>query len=81
MIIRAALTYNKNMFIPLAITLPLAAFYIWMFWEMANNSKLPDTSTGPMSWPPATKLQWTIVFIVLNVLGAGFYFFTEYKKR
>jgi hypothetical protein len=67
--------------IPVFIILPLLVFYFWMFWDMANNNALPGNPAVPLRWPPTTKFAWTLAFIFLNVLAAGYYYFTEYKKE
>lgn len=67
--------------IPLIIILPFIAFYAWMFWDMVNNDDLPNNSVTPATWPPSSKFSWTVAFVFLNIFAAGFYYFTEYKKR
>jgi len=68
------------MLIPVIIVLPLLAFWLWMFWDMTNNQDLPNDPALQLRWPPATKLEWTLVFVILNVVAAGYYYFTEYKN-
>lgn len=65
---------------PLVIILLLLAFYVWMFHDMVNNDKFPSTTGGPFRWPPVSKYDWTVVFIFLNIVAAGYYYFTEYTK-
>jgi amino acid transporter len=67
--------------IPLIFILPLIAFWIWMFRDMTRNAYLPDNSTGSLTWPPSSKDNWTVAFIVLNVFAAAFYYVLEYRKR
>ncbi len=50
--------------------LPLG-FWLWMARDMANNDNLPRNE----------KLNWTLAFLFLSVFAAGFYYFTEYRKR
>jgi hypothetical protein len=68
-------------FVPLVIILPLLVFYFWMFRDMTSNSDLPSNSAGPLGWPPTSKLEWLWAFVLLNVLAASYYYFTEYKGR
>jgi hypothetical protein len=70
-----------QLIIPLLFVLPLIAFWIWMFREMTHNAYLPDNSTGPLTWPPSSKYNWTLAFIFLNVFAAAFYYVLEYRKR
>lgn len=72
--------------IPLAIILPLLAFYLWMFRHMLNNDKLmsspwmffgimtPDSSLSNF------RYQWTIAFVFMNVFAAALYYFSEYRN-
>ncbi len=62
-----------DMLILLIRILPLLplAFWLWMGWDMANNDNLPGSS----------KLNWLLAFMFLSVFAAGFYYFTEYRKR
>ena len=62
------------------ILLPVA-FYLWMFWHMANNPDLPGSPTVQFRWPPVTKLEWMTAFIILNILTAGYYYLTVYRER
>jgi hypothetical protein len=48
---------------------------------MTRNASLPENSTGPLTWPPSSKSNWTLAFIVLNVFAAAFYYVLEYRKR
>ena len=66
--------------IPAIIILPLVAFYLWMFWDMVNNPDLPEASAGLFNWPPKSRSDWVLVFIILNVFGSVVYYFYEYKK-
>jgi hypothetical protein len=68
-------------FIPLLIGLGLFGFWLWMFYDMTQNSSIPNTSEVPLAWPPRAKNHWLFVFVILNIFGAGYYFFTVYRKR
>ena len=63
------------------IVLTLSVFWLWMFWDMTNNYSLPSNSTVPLRWPPSSKFEWTLALIFLNVFGAVFYYFYEYRNR
>ena len=67
--------------IPLIIILPLLAFYLWMFRDMAENDNLPSNSSPPLTWPPTSKYGWTVAFIFLNVFAALMYYSLEYRKN
>ena len=60
-----------NSLVPLIITVVLFAFWIWMFWDMANNEDLPNND----------RLLWTAGFVFLSLLAAGYYYLSEYKYR
>ena len=65
----------------LVVVLPLLGFWAWMFRDMVNNPDLPTSTPEFFTWPPRTKNHWLLVFILLNVLGAGFYYFTVYREK
>ncbi len=67
--------------IPIIVLLPVIAFWLWMFWDMTGNDRLPDISTPLLTWPPSSKFGWTLAFILLNVFSAIFYYFWEYRNR
>ncbi|HSX31763.1 MAG TPA: hypothetical protein VLF43_00740 [Candidatus Saccharimonadales bacterium] len=67
--------------ITLVIPVVLAAFWLWMFNDMLKNDDIPSSGARGFRWPPAVKSHWILVFIVLNVLTAGYYYFTEYSRR
>ena len=67
--------------IPMVIVLALFAFWLWMFLDMTNNRRLPTNSTVLLSWPPSSKFEWMLALVVLNVFGAVFYYFYEYRNR
>ena len=55
----------------LLFTLPLLAFWAWMFTDMRNNRDLPDP----------VKSNWVTMFILLNIFGAALYFVNVYRER
>lgn len=55
----------------LMIPLPLVAFWFWMFRDMVKNDYLS----------PKEKNDWTLSFLLLNVVAAGLYYFIEYRNR
>ena len=59
----------------------LVAFWVWMFRDMMRNDALPERTPGPLSWPPASKYDWTIIFIVLSIFAAACYYAYEYRRR
>ncbi len=63
------------------LPLLLIGFWVWMFNEMWNNQEIPNSEPNLIRWPPVAKNQWTIFFVFLSVLTAGYYYFTEYKKK
>jgi amino acid transporter len=56
--------------IPLIITLPLIAFWVWMFQDMVNNDNLPSD----------TKNTWALAFLIANVFAATFYYATQIER-
>jgi len=59
------------MLIPLIIIVALEGFWGWMFMDMSNNPSLP----------PASKQNWLIAFVFLNIFAAGWYYLSEYQDR
>jgi low temperature requirement protein LtrA len=57
--------------LPLAIILPLIAFWLWMFRDMLNNRYLLDNERN----------TWTVLFIFLNVFAALLYYVNVYRNR
>ena len=70
-----------SLLIGLMIVLPLLVFWLWMFRDMTKNDALSGNSAAPLTWPPSSKNDWLIWFIVLNVFAAAFYYVFEYRKR
>ncbi len=48
----------------------LEAFWIWMFWEMTTNKRLPNN----------VKNTWMLAFVFFNVFTAVYYYWAEYKN-
>ncbi len=56
-------------------------FWGWMFRDLWANPDLPVNAPGGIGWPPVSKNAWTLVFVVLNIIGAALYFMTVYRAR
>jgi hypothetical protein len=67
--------------VPLLIVLPLIVFWGWMLNDMVHNPAIPESTTEPFRWPPQAKNYWFMIFIILNVFGAGFYYFSIYRQK
>ncbi len=67
--------------VPLIGIIPLLLFWAWMFSDMVSNNTILSNSNGSLNWPPASKFDWTVLFIFLNVFAAILYYFAEYKPR
>lgn len=67
--------------IVLLIPVILIAFWLFMFNDMLKNDDIPSSGTPGLMWPPEAKNQWMILFIILNIFTAGYYYFTEYSRR
>lgn len=52
-----------------------------MFSDMLKNDYIPSSGHPGFQWPPETKNHWMILFIVLNIFTAGYYYFIEYNGR
>ncbi len=59
------------LFIPAVIGLLLAGFWLWMIVDLANNEYLSKES----------KNNWFLALILLNVIGAVWYYLVEYRPR
>jgi hypothetical protein len=57
--------------ISLVFILPMLAFYLWMFRDMAKNEYIPRES----------KSNWLLAFIFFNVFAAAVYYVNEYRNR
>jgi hypothetical protein len=57
--------------VSLIFILPMLAFYLWMFREMANNDRLS----------PDERYKWMWAFIFFNVFAAAVYYVYEYRNR
>ena len=67
--------------VSIIVILAVLIFYFWMFWDMSGNDNLPPSPGLRFKWPPQTKSEWTTAFVFFNLFTAGYYYFTEYKKR
>ncbi len=65
----------------LLIPVPLIIFWFWMLWDLTNNDRLSSDPSAPLTWPPSNKFGWTLVLVFMNVFGACFYYFYEYRNR
>lgn len=64
-------------FIPAA----LIAFWLWMFLDMLHNPSIPSSSTAGFHWPPGTKSDWLVFFVVFSIFTAGYYCSTVYREK
>ncbi len=53
------------------VFLVLLAFWGWMLRDLAYNPEIP----------PTNKYWWAAAFLFTFVIGAGFYYFTQYRPR
>ncbi len=67
---RAQRELSVERLIPMTIALVLAAFWVWMFWDMTNNVNLRNT-----------RANWTLAFVLLNVFAAVYYYVVEYRNK
>ena len=58
-------------FIPMLIGLPLIGFWFWMLRDLSNNQYISSSS----------KTTWFLAFVLLNIFGAAWYYFVEYRPR
>lgn len=67
---------------PIFIIIVLEGFWLWMLRDMAYNTDIPTNNTsGRFNWPPASKIEWAFLFILLNIAAAGLYYFTVYTRQ
>jgi hypothetical protein len=67
--------------VPSILVLILILFYVSMFRHMLQNITISNVSSNKLIvWPPVTKNNWIIIFVLLNVFAAGYYYMTEYKN-
>jgi hypothetical protein len=62
------------------ISLPLIAFWLWMFWHMANRETLPQcfiTFTSGSN----SRFDWTVAFVFLSILTAIVYYSWVYRNK
>lgn len=57
--------------IPLIITLPLIAFWLWMAWDLGGNEDMS----------PGEKFYWQLAFLFMNVFAAVYYYVAVYRRR
>lgn len=67
--------------VPLVLVGAGLVFWGWMFRDLWANPDLPVNAPDGIGWPPVSKNTWTLVFIVLNIAGAAFYFMMVYRSR
>jgi len=70
-----------NQSVLLLIPLAVIVFWLWMFYHMLHNDDIPSVARPTFAWPPEAKNQWLPFFIVLNVITALYYFFTEFARK
>jgi hypothetical protein len=68
-------------FIPLVFVAAPLLFWAWMFRDLWANPDIPVDSPSGVTWPPESRNAWTLYFVLLNVFGALFYYFTIYRGR
>jgi heme/copper-type cytochrome/quinol oxidase subunit 2 len=61
----------SSIILPLLITLPLIAFWLWMARDLGGNDRLSGNE----------KTYWMLAFVFMNVFAAVFYYVYEYRKR
>ena len=57
--------------IPITVTLAAAVFWLWMFYEMLHDYRMP----------PQVRQFYIVAFVFLSLLAAGHYYFNQYKNR
>jgi hypothetical protein len=58
-------------FIQVVIGIPLFGFWLWMIVDLTNNDYLSKQS----------KNNWFLALVLLNVIGAFWYYMVEYRNR
>ncbi len=53
------------------VFLVLLVFWAWMLWDLAHNESIE----------PTTKFLWAAAFLFTFVIGAGAYYFMEYRPK
>lgn len=59
----------------------LVLFWLWMFWDMANNEDALPQCYVSLTQNRNVRLDWMFAFVFLSILTAGYYFFVEYRPR
>lgn len=57
--------------IPVLFGIPLIGFWLWMLVDLTNNPYLSKDS----------KNNWFLALVLLNVVGAFWYYTVEYRNR
>ena len=68
-------------FIPLVVVAVALSFWAWMFRDLWANSNMPADSPSGITCPPESRSAWTVLFVLLNVFGALFYYVAVYRDR
>ena len=62
------------------LPLTLLLFWLWMFWDMSNNTHLPQCFLSLTRGSNPT-FDWFVVFIFLSIFAAMFYYVNVYRHR
>ena len=62
------------------LPLTLLLFWLWMFWDMSNNTHLPQCFLSFTGGSNPT-VDWFVVFIFLSILAAMFYYVNVYRNK
>lgn len=57
--------------IPAFLGIPLIGFWLWMLVDLTNNTYLTKDA----------KNYWFLALVLLNVVGAFWYYMVEYRPR
>lgn len=68
-------------YLSIIIVAPLLLFWAWMLHDMLRDDTLPDSSVPLLTWPPRSRFSWIVVFVVLNIFGAVFYYILCYRQK
>ena len=67
-------------FVLTLIPLLLGIFWLWMFADMSKEGDLPSYIVT-ISNGANPRLDWTLGFVIFNVLTAIYYYFTVYRYK